>query len=264
MGVSELEESAGPVLVTVDGAVATVQLNRPAVLNAMSPELMEALAAALETIERGREARAVVIAGHDRAFAAGGDLRAMGEADLHDVLHEAAGPFWARIAQYELPLVAAVSGYAFGGGFELALACDLVVAAETAVFAQPEVGVGIVPGGGGVQRLVRALGRGRALDLLLTGRRIDAHEALALGLVTRVVPAADWRAEAAALAATLAQQPPLAVLLARRAVRAAEELPLGAGLAHDRRLYELSRATDDAREGLAAFRDRRAPRWTGR
>jgi enoyl-CoA hydratase/carnithine racemase len=264
------EEPAGQgepeplVLVSAHGAVAIVQLNRPDVLNAMSPELMAQLATALEAIDTAREARAVVIAGHDRAFAAGADLKAMRDRSLQTVLTQAAHRFWTRLAAMEVPLVAAVSGYAFGGGCELALACDLIVASETAVFSQAEISVGIIPGGGGTQRLARTIGKHRAMELILTGRRVSAEEARELGFVNRVVAADRWREEAISLAEEIASKPPLATMFAKRAVLAAEESSLTGAMSLERRLYELAMATEDRVEGMTAFIERRQPEWRGR
>lgn len=249
---------------SLDDGVAVVQLERPEALNALSPEMMAELATSLEELDRGREARAIVIAGHDRSFAAGADLKAMRERSLQTVLLQEANRFWGRVAAVEAPLIAAVSGYAIGGGCELALSCDLVVASETAVFSQAEITVGILPGGGGTQRLARTIGRQRAMEMVLTGCRVSAEEGREMGFVNRVVTADRWREEALELAAKVASMPPLATMMAKRAVLAAEEAPLAAALSFERRLYELTMATEDRVEGMSAFLERRSPRWSGR
>jgi enoyl-CoA hydratase/carnithine racemase len=246
------------------GGVATVQLNRPETLNAMSPEMMVAIAEELERLDHDQGVRVIVLAGHDRAFAAGADLKLMRERSFQEAMAMPAARFWQRLGQVGLPMIAAVSGYALGGGCELALSCDLIVAAETARFGQPEIRVGILPGGGGTQRLTRIMGRQRAAELVLTGRQIDAAEARDLGFVNRVVAGGAWREAAAELAAEIAVRPPIAVRLAKRALTAAEEMPLSAGLSTERRLYELAMATEDRVEGMSAFLEKREPVWSGR
>jgi enoyl-CoA hydratase/carnithine racemase len=246
-----------------DGHVAVVRLNRPDALNAMSPQLMAELIETLDALDVGLEVRAVVLAGSDRAFAAGADLKAMRDRDLATVLTQEANRFWSRLAAIEVPLIAAVSGYAFGGGCELALACDMIVASETAVFSQAEISVGIIPGGGGTQRLARTIGKQHAMELVLTGRRVTAKEAHALGIVNRVAPSDRWLEEALELAREVASKPPLAARSAKRAVLAAEEAPLTAAMSLERRLYEVMMATEDRVEGMSAFIERRPPVWRG-
>jgi enoyl-CoA hydratase/carnithine racemase len=215
-------------------------------------------------LDRARDTRAVVIAGDDRAFAAGADLKAMRDRDLVTVLTQDANRFWPRLAGVEIPLIAAVSGYAFGGGCELALACDMIVASETAVFSQAEISVGIIPGGGGTQRLARTIGKYRAMEMVLTGRRVTAAEATQLGFVNRVVPADRWLDDAIELAHEVASKPPLAATFAKRAVLAAEEAALSAAMSLERRLYEVAMATEDRVEGMTAFIERRPAVWRGR
>lgn len=251
------------VIVTEHDSVALVQLNRPDALNALSPEMMAALLGTLEELDTGQRVNAVVIAGHDKAFVSGADIKSMRTRPMSDVYGSPTGRFWTRLAQLELPLVAAVSGYAFGGGCELALACDLIVAAESARFSQAEIKVGIMPGGGGTQRLARTLGKHRAMELVLTGRAVSAAEAAEMGLVNRVVPDSRWRQEALTLASQVAAGPPLAVRFAKRAVLAADETTLTAGMSLERRLLELAFTTKDRVEGMTAFTERREPAWTG-
>jgi enoyl-CoA hydratase/carnithine racemase len=257
-------DGAPMVIVERHHAVALVQLNREDALNAMSSELLDELIGALEELDRNPDVRAVVIAGHDRAFAAGGDLKAMRERELRGLLVHITNAFWKRLAELRVPLVAAVSGYAFGGGCELALACDLVVASETALFSVPEILVGILPGGGGTQRLARTIGKQKAMEMVLTGRRVSAEEAERLGMVNRVTAADAWLEGAMDLAREIAERAPLAVILAKRAVLAAEESTLATGISFERRLYELAMATEDRREGMDAFIERRPPTWQGR
>lgn len=246
------------------GRVAVVQLNRPEQMNALAPDMLEALLPAILTLDADPSVGAVVIAGHDRAFASGVDIRTMQHRPLADVLTSHTARFWLRLADVEVPLVAAVSGYAFGGGFELALACDLVVASETARFGQLEITVGIMPGGGGTQRLARVIGRQRAMELVLLGEIIDAATAKDLGLVNRVTGPADWRDQALAIAERIAAAPPIAARMAKRAVLGAEEMGLRAGMAQERRLFEVSFGTDDRVEGMTAFLEKRPPVWQGR
>jgi enoyl-CoA hydratase/carnithine racemase len=245
-------------------AVGIARLNRPDARNALSPELMEELATLVEGWDEDPEVRCVVIAGSEEVFAAGADIAAMAERSFHDVLTSQAARFWPRLAAVRIPLAAAVSGFALGGGCELALLCDMIVASETAELGQPEILLGIIPGGGGTQRLARVMGKQRAMELVLTGRRIGAEEAFALGLVNQVASRKDWLDKAIGLAEVVARRPPLAVRLAKQAVLAAEETPLTAGLDQERRLYELAMATEDRVEGMRAFLDKRKPEFQGR
>ncbi len=245
-------------------AVALVTIDRPEARNALSFALLAELADELETLDRDRRTRAIVLTGAgDRAFAAGADITEL--ADQTPARLHADGNFkpWNRIAAIGLPLIAAVRGYALGGGCELAMTCDLIVAGDDAQFGQPEIRIGVMPGAGGTQRLTRAIGRYRAMELILTGRSIDAQEAHAAGLVTRVVPAAETLTAALDLADQIAAMPPLAVRAAKRSVLAAAELPLSAGLRAERQAFFDLFATDDQREGMRAFMDKRPPVWTG-
>jgi enoyl-CoA hydratase/carnithine racemase len=248
----------------VDGQVGICRLNRPEARNALSPELMDELAIAVEGFDRDPEVRCIVIAGSDEAFAAGADIGALAEREFHEALFHPAAAFWRRLAECRTPMVAGVSGFALGGGCELALACDVIVASETAEFGQPEVTLGIIPGGGGTQRLARAIGKQRTMELVLTGRRFDAAEAERIGIVNKVVGKRGWFDEALDLARTIARRPPIATRLAKQAVLAAEETSLGAGLEQERRLYELAMATEDRVEGMQAFLEKRRPDYKGR
>jgi enoyl-CoA hydratase/carnithine racemase len=246
------------------GAVGLARLDRPEARNALSPELMEELAALVERWDEDPDVGCVVIAGGDEWFAAGADIKAMARRSFQETLVSPAARFWPRLASARTPMVAAVSGYALGGGCELALVCDMIVASESAEFGQPEILLGIIPGGGGTQRLARVMGKQRAMELVLTGRRITATEAHELGLVNQVTGRRDWLDKALELAALVASRPPLAVRLGKQAVLAAEETPLAAGLDHERRLYELAMATEDRVEGMNAFIEKRRPEFRGR
>jgi enoyl-CoA hydratase/carnithine racemase len=249
---------------SVDDHVALCRLNRPEARNALSPELMEELATAVETFDADPEIRCIVIAGSDEAFASGADIAALRERTFEESLRHPASAFWRRLAACKTPLVAAVSGFALGGGCELALVCDLIVASETAELGQPEINLGIIPGGGGTQRLARVVGKQRAMELVLTGRRIDAAEAERLGLVNEIAGEGEWLDRALELAQRVAKRPPIAARLAKQAVFAAGETGLGAGLEHERRLYELAMATEDRIEGMDAFLEKRKPTFKGR
>lgn len=255
---------AGAVAVERDGAVGIVRLTRPEARNALSPELMQDLAAALDELEADEAVACIVIAGDEKVFAAGADIKAMAARSFQDVLNASTMPFWQRVAACRTPLIAAVSGFALGGGCELALLCDMIVASETAEFGQPEITLGIIPGGGGTQRLTRVMGKQRAMEMILTGRRIAAKEALQLGIVNMVTSKRNWLEEAVALAQVVARRPPIAAKLAKQAVLAADEMTLSAGLTHERRLYELAMATEDRVEGMQAFIEKRRPTFRGR
>jgi enoyl-CoA hydratase/carnithine racemase len=246
-----------------EDAIALLRMNRPEARNALSPEMMEEIASELERLDTDPDVRCVVIAGSDEVFAAGADVRAMSERSLAEALYHPAAAFWKRLAAVKTPMIAAVSGWALGGGCELALACDMVVASDSAQFGQPEITLGIIPGGGGTQRLTRVLGKQRAMEYVLTGRRFDAGMALEMGLVNKVVKK-GWLQEAMELARTVAERPPIASRLAKQAVLAADETPLAAGLESERRLYELAMATEDRIEGMQAFLEKRKPQFKGR
>src|SRR5919198_1320861 len=225
---------------------------------------MEKLAREVERLDADPEVRCVVIAGSDEAFAAGADIRSLRERTFTEALRHRGTSFWRRLGAVKTPLVAAVSGFALGGGCELALLCDVIVASENAEFGQPEITLGIIPGGGGTQRLARVLGKQRTMELVLTGRRIGGREAERVGLVNEVAAAGEWLERAMELAQRIARRPPIAVRLAKEAVLAADETGLTAGLEHERRLYELAMATEDRIEGMDAFLEKRRPEFKGR
>lgn len=250
---------------TVLDGVALVTLDRPEALNALSFDLLDALADALESLDTDGAARVVVITGSgSRAFAAGADIRELAPQTAASL--RAGGRFraWDRLAAIGLPLIAAVRGFALGGGCELAMSCDMIIAADDATFGQPEIRLGVMPGAGGTQRLTRAIGKARAMELVLTGRSIGALEAEALGLVTTVVPAGATVGAALELAGRIAAMPPLAVRAAVAAIRDADERNLGDGLAREREAFFRLFDTNDQAEGMAAFVEKRSPSWTGR
>jgi len=248
---------------SVDGQVALCRIDRPEARNALSPELMDELATAAEGYDSDQEIRCIVIAGSEDVFASGADIRALRERTFQESLTHPAAAFWKRLAAIRTPMVAAVSGFALGGGCELALACDMIVASETAEFGQPEITLGIIPGGGGTQRLARVVGKQRAMELVLSGRRVEAAEAERMGFVNTVVKKREWLDAAMELAQRIAKRPPIAARLAKQAVLAAEETPMTSGLEMERRLYEESMATEDRLEGMDAFLEKRKPKFRG-
>ena len=245
--------------------VALVTLDRPDVLNALSFDLLDELAAVLERLDFDPDCRAIVLTGSgSRAFAAGADIRELARQTPVSLLVENRFAVWDRIWAVRTPLIAAVRGFALGGGCELAMSCDVIVAAEDASFGQPEINLGVMPGAGGTQRLTRAIGKARAIDLILTGRTIGAVEAERMGLISRVVAPDETLDTAIELATRIAAQAPVAVLAAKESIKQAEELPLSAGLQHERRAFYLLFASEDQGEGMAAFVEKRPPHWKGR
>jgi enoyl-CoA hydratase len=252
------------VLVERDEPVAVVLLNRPDALNALSDELMGALVEALEELDRDDAVRCIVLGGSDRAFAAGADIGQLAQTSSIEMYSQRRVDHWDQIRALRTPLVAAVSGFCLGGGCELAMACDLIVASETAKFGQPETGLGIMPGAGGTQRLTRAVGKAVAMDVILSGRFLSADEALRAGLVARVVAKEAWLAEAKRVARDIAAKGPVANRLAKEAVDRSYEVPLSLGVEYERRLLYLAFASEDAKEGLTAFLEKRKPDFKGR
>jgi len=259
---SEAEQQL--VLSEREGAVAVVTLNRPRQLNALSGPLMDELVATLEELDADEAVRCIVLAGNERAFAAGADISELAEGTPISMYESRRIDRWDAVHALRTPIVAAVSGYCLGGGCELAMLCDLIVASETAQFGQPEINVGVFPGAGGTQRLPRAVGKAVAMDMILSGRMLSAEEALALGLVARVVMKEAWLDEAKRVAREIASKSPISVRLAKEAVDAAFESPLSVGLELERRAFYLARASDDATEGLTAFVEKRKPEFRGR
>jgi enoyl-CoA hydratase/carnithine racemase len=244
--------------------VGLLRLNRPEARNALSPEMRAEIADRLERLDADPEVRCIVVAGTDDYFAAGADIRAMAEKPLDAPPDPEGMRFWTRISAIATPIVAAVSGYAFGGGCELAMACDMIVCDERTRFGQPEITLGIIPGGGGTQRLARAIGKQRAMEYVLTGRRWDARQAERWGLVNKVVGQGAWLTEAVELARVIAERPPLAVRLGKRAVQVAQETDLDEGLKAERELFDEAMASEDRVEGMTAFLEKREPEFKGR
>ncbi|MDO5652956.1 MAG: enoyl-CoA hydratase [Brachymonas sp.] len=245
--------------------VGVVTLDRPKALNALNDQLMDELGQALQAFDADAAIGCMVITGSEKAFAAGADITAMQHQSFADVF---GGEFitrnWEAIRQIRKPVIAAVSGYALGGGCELAMMCDFIIAADTAKFGQPEIKLGIIPGAGGTQRLPRAVGKAKAMDLVLSARMMDATEAERAGLVSRVVAADKLVEETIAAALVIASQPRLAVLAAKEAVNRAFEAPLSEGMLAERRLFHALFATQDQKEGMAAFVEKRPAQFTGR
>jgi enoyl-CoA hydratase len=243
---------------------ALVRLNRPKQLNALNGAVMDALCGSLEELDRDAGVRVIVVTGNERAFAAGADIGEMAGASPIDMLVTNRIGQWDRIRKITKPVIAAVNGWALGGGCELAMTLDRSVAGEGAKFGQPEINIGVIPGAGGTQRLTRAIGKSKAMRMVLTGEPITAREAEAAGLVALITQDELVVEDALALAATMAQKSPLALRLAKEAVNAAYEMSLTDALAHERRLFYLLFASDDQKEGMAAFLEKRTPDFTGR
>jgi enoyl-CoA hydratase len=250
---------------TPSAGVTLIKLNRPDALNALNSQLLSELGAALDAAAADEAVKCVVLTGSERAFAAGADIKEMSEKSYAQMFSQDFFTAPARkIEQFRKPIIAAVAGYALGGGCELAMLCDFVIAAETAKFGQPEINLGVVPGIGGTQRLTRFVGKAKAMDMILTARMMDAAEAERSGLVSRVVPADKLMEEALAAAAKIATLSPLAVGMAKELVDAAYETTLTTGVALERRLFHSLFAFEDQSEGMAAFVEKRKPNFTGR
>ena len=239
-------------------------LNRPQQLNALSSELMEELVAALQELDEDEAVRCIVVGGNERVFAAGADIAELAAGTPVSLYQDRRIERWDAIRSVRTPLVAAVSGFCLGGGCELAMACDLIVASETARFGQPEINLGVMPGAGGTQRLTRAVGKAVAMDMILSGRMLRAEEARDLGLVARVVAQEAWLEAAKRVAGEIAAKSPVSVRLAKEAIDEAFETPLSAGVEFERRSFYLARASEDADEGLSAFMEKRKPEFRGR
>jgi enoyl-CoA hydratase len=250
-------------IVERDGRVVTIRLDRPRVRNALNRALLTELLDVLRPLDRDPGVGCLVVTGSEQVFAAGADIREMAEMSYRDMSEEDFFAGWEEFAALRTPKVAAVAGYALGGGCELAMMCDIVIAAEGTTFGQPEIRLGVIPGIGGTQRLTRLVGRAKAMDLILTGRTMDAAEAERSGLVSRVVPADQLRAEAAAVAASIAAHSRPAVRAAREAVDRALEVGLAEGIRFERRNFHALFATPEQAEGMRAFLEKRPARFTG-
>jgi enoyl-CoA hydratase len=253
------------ILVETRGAVGLITLNRPKALNALCDALVREMGQALDAFEADAAIGAVVVTGSDKAFAAGADIKEMQSRSFVDVfLTDFVTNGWERVTTCRKPIVAAVAGFALGGGCEMAMMCDIVIAAESAKFGQPEINLGIIPGAGGTQRLTRAVGKAKAMDMVLTGRMMDAAEAERSGLVTRIVPNDKLLDEAMKMAAAIAAQSRPAVYAAKEAVNRAYETTLAEGVRHERRLFHALFATADQKEGMAAFAEKRKAEFKNR
>lgn len=252
------------ILVHRDEPIAIVQINRPAQLNALNSQVMQELTGALDELDGDSAIRCMIVTGNERAFGAGADIKDMADATAVEMLERNWIGYWDRIKKVTKPVLAAVSGYAFGGGCELAMACDLIVASESAQFGQPEINLGVIPGAGGTQRLTRALGKSKAMEMVLTGRAISAREALARGLVAEVYPNESYLDEAKKLAQEIASKAPVAVRLAKESVNKAFESSLADGLDYERKLFYFLFGTQDGHEGMKAFVEKRKAEWKGK
>ncbi len=244
--------------------VAHIQLNRPKELNALNLELMAEVRDTLKELDQKDDIRVVVISGNEKAFAAGADIKQMADKTAVDMFLIDQFSTWDQIRKFRKPLIAAVSGFALGGGCEMAMTCDIIIASETAKFGQPEIKIGVMPGAGGTQRLTKAIGKSRAMELVLTGDFIDAQEALMRGLVSRVVPEELFLEEAIKLASRIAAMSPVATRLAKEAVNRSFETQLDEGLHFERKNFYLAFASEDQKEGMKAFVEKRNPDFKGR
>jgi len=253
------------IIVSKEGAVGVITLNRPQAMNALSTKLVTELISALNEFEKDDDVRCLVIAGSERAFSAGADIKEMSQ--MTAVQMTMTGhffPLWDKVGHYPKPIVGALSGFVLGGGLELAMSLDVLVASETTQLGQPEIDIGVMPGGGGTQRLTRAVGKYKAMEMILTGKRIGAEEAKALGLVSRVVPKEAYLEEAKKVANEIASKSPVAIRLAKMAVNKAFEMGLGEGIDFEREVFYLLFASEDKDEGMKAFMEKRKPEFTGK
>jgi len=253
------------IIVAEEGPIGVITLNRPEALNALNMKMVTELIDALNGFEGDDRIRCVVLAGSESAFSAGADIKEMAglsAVDMAKTGHHSR--LWDRVGKYPKPIVGAVSGFVLGGGLELAMSCDILIASETAKMGQPEINIGVIPGGGGTQRLTRAVGKSKAMEMILTGRTINADEAKTLGLVTRVVPKEAFLSEAKRVAMEISSKSPLAARLAKQAVNKAFEMGLAEGLDFERELFFLLFASEDKAEGMKAFQEKRKPEFKGR
>jgi len=252
------------ILTETHDRVGLVKLNRPKALNALNATVIREVVEALEAFDRDDQIGCMVLTGDDKAFAAGADIKEMAPLTAVEMINRNTIGLYDRLMGLHKPLIAAVSGWCLGGGCEVAMACDMIVASETAKFGQPEVTIGVIPGAGGTQRLIRAVGKAIAMEVILNNRQLTADEAARFGLVNRVYPLDSYLSEALKLANEIAARAPLAVRLAKEAVNKAYELPLSEGIEHERRNFYFLFATEDQKEGMAAFSEKRTPTWKGK
>ncbi|MBI3111741.1 MAG: enoyl-CoA hydratase/isomerase family protein [Ignavibacteriales bacterium] len=251
-------------LLTKESGYAVVQFNRPEVLNAINIQLMTELVDALEMLDKDDEVRCIVLTGNEKAFAAGADIKEMADASAMEMLQRDQFARWDRIRKIKKPIIAAVSGFALGGGCELMMTCDIVIASESAKIGQPEINLGVIPGAGGTQRLTRAVGKAKAMEMVLTGRMIGAQEALQCGLINKVVPVEYYLQEAKDLAKEIAGKSPVAVKIAKESILKAFDTTIEGGLEFERKNFYLLFSSEDQKEGMKAFVEKRKAEWKGR
>jgi enoyl-CoA hydratase len=252
------------ILVTKENGYALIQLNRPDVMNAINIALMKELVEALDEMDKQDDVRCVILTGTEKAFAAGADIKEMADASTVEMLQRDMFARWDRIRKFKKPIIAAVGGYALGGGCELAMTCDIIIASESAKFGQPEISIGVIPGAGGTQRLTRAVGKYKAMEMVLTGAMITAEEAKQWGLVVKVVPNEVLVDEAKNLAKAIASKPPLAAQLGKEAILKAFDTTIESGLEFERKNFYILFSTEDQKEGMKAFVEKRKPEWKGK
>ena len=252
------------ILVFKEGAIGRIQLNRPQAMNALNLALMSEVVDACRKFDADPEVRCLILHGNEKAFAAGADIKEMqGQGAIQMYMSQYIA-LWDEVYRTRKPIVAAVSGFCLGGGAELAMICDIMIASETARFGQPEINIGVIPGAGGTQRLTRAVGKSMAMEMVLTGRMISADEAKQMGLVSRVVPVEHYLSEARKVAAEIAAKSPVAVTLGKEAILQGYEQSLSGGVHLERRLFCMAFASEDQKEGMSAFVEKRRPEWKGR
>jgi len=252
------------IIIRQEGKVGVAQLNRPKAMNALNGDLMRELIDALRIFDADENIGCMIITGNEKSFAAGADIKQMADKSAVGIMNDPFIYYWDDLAKIAKPVVAAVSGWCLGGGCELAMACDMIVASESAKFGQPEINLGIIPGAGGTQRLTRAVGKALAMEIVLNDRKLSAHEAAQHGLVNRVVPAESYMVAAMELASAIADRAPVAVRIGKEAVNKVFETSLAEGVHLERRLFNMLFATDDQTEGMAAFVEKRKPKWAGK
>ncbi len=258
-----MAETEKNILISKENHICTISLNRPKVLNALNHELMLQLTETLESLDTDDSVRVIIITGNDRAFAAGADIKEMlGENTISILLTDNLA-IWGKIRNIKKPIIAAVSGFALGGGCELAMSCDIIIASESAQFGQPEINIGVIPGAGGTQRLTRLVGKHKAMEMILTGATINAKEAEAIGLVNKVVPIELYLQEARTLAENIAKKPPVAVRLAKESILKSFDSTLAEGLSYERKNFYILFSSLDQKEGMNAFLEKREPNFKG-
>jgi enoyl-CoA hydratase len=260
----QMAELKTHIIVDIDGDVGVITLNRPKVLNAINHEVMTEVVDAMTGFDAEDKVRVIVLTGSEKAFAAGADVKEMSSEGTVSILLKDQFATWDKIRSIKKPIIAAVSGYVLGGGCELAMACDIIVASETAQFGQPEINLGIIPGAGGTQRLTRAVGKYKAMEMILTGQMINAYEAKSVGLVNRVVPVELYLEAAKSLAHEIAKKSPLALRLAKEAILKSFDVPITEGLDFERKNFYMLFSSQDQKEGMQAFLEKRQPAFSGR